>query len=35
MPWELRKSCLARENIGFFMRHYKPGPMRAVQREFH
>ncbi len=33
MPWDLR-SCLG-ENLGFFMRHYQPSPLQAVQREFH
>lgn len=33
MPTELR-AVLARE-IAFFMRHYTPSPLTAVQREFH
>ncbi len=33
MPTDLRK--VLGENLGFFLRHYKPGPMQSVQREFH
>ena len=33
MPTDLRK--VLGENLNFFLRHYKPGPMQAVQREFH
>ncbi|PIE91375.1 MAG: acetyl-CoA carboxylase carboxyltransferase subunit [Acidobacteria bacterium] len=33
MPTDLRH--VLGSNIEFFMRHYKPGPMQAVQREFH
>jgi len=33
MPTDLRK--VLGENIHFLLRHYKPGPMQAVQREFH
>ncbi len=33
MPTDLRK--VLGENIAFFMRHYKPGPMMGPQREFH
>jgi len=33
MPTDLRK--VLGENIAFLMRHYKPGPMMAPQREFH
>ncbi|QXE89448.1 acyl-CoA carboxylase subunit beta [Geomonas subterranea] len=33
MPTDLRK--VLGENINFFLRHYKPGPMQSVQREFH
>jgi acetyl-CoA carboxylase carboxyltransferase component len=33
MPTDLRK--VLGENINFFLRHYKAGPMQAVQREFH
>jgi acetyl-CoA carboxylase carboxyltransferase component len=33
MPTDLRK--VLGENMNFFLRHYKPGPMQAVQREFH
>lgn len=33
MPADLRH--VLGKNIEFFMRHYKPGPMQAVQREFH
>ena len=33
MPWDLRR--VLGENLDFFMRHYKPGPLAGVQREFH
>jgi acetyl-CoA carboxylase carboxyltransferase component len=33
MPTDLRK--VLGENVNFLLRHYKPGPMQAVQREFH
>ncbi len=33
MPTDLRK--VLGENINFLLRHYTPGPMQAVQREFH
>jgi len=33
MPWELRR--ILAENVDFFMRHYTPSPLQAVQREFH
>ncbi len=33
MPTDLRK--VLGENMNFFLRHYKPGPMQDVQREFH
>jgi acetyl-CoA carboxylase carboxyltransferase component len=33
MPTDLRK--VLGENMNFFLRHYQPGPMQAVQREFH
>ena len=33
MPTDLRQ--VLGENIAFLMRHYKPGPMMAPQREFH
>ncbi|WP_026843008.1 acyl-CoA carboxylase subunit beta [Citrifermentans bremense] len=33
MPTDLRK--VLGENMNFFLRHYKPGPMQSVQREFH
>ena len=33
MPTDLRK--VLGENMNFFLRHYKAGPMQAVQREFH
>ncbi|MBJ6750759.1 acyl-CoA carboxylase subunit beta [Geomonas anaerohicana] len=33
MPTDLRK--VLGENINFFLRHYKAGPMQSVQREFH
>ncbi len=33
MPTDLRK--VLGENINFFLRHYKAGPMQGVQREFH
>jgi len=33
MPTDLRK--VLGENLNFFLRHYKPGPMTGVQREFH
>jgi len=33
MPTDLRK--VLAENLNFFLRHYKPGPMQSVQREFH
>ncbi|MBJ6726729.1 acyl-CoA carboxylase subunit beta [Geomesophilobacter sediminis] len=33
MPTDLRK--VLGENMNFLLRHYKPGPMMAVQREFH
>jgi acetyl-CoA carboxylase carboxyltransferase component len=33
MPTDLRR--VLGENIAFFMRHYKPGPMGGPQREFH
>ncbi|MBE0597225.1 MAG: acetyl-CoA carboxylase carboxyltransferase subunit [Desulfuromonadales bacterium] len=33
MPTDLRK--VLGENLNFFLRHYKPGPMQSVQREFH
>ena len=33
MPSELR-SVLGR-NLDFLLRHYTPGPMQSVQREFH
>jgi acetyl-CoA carboxylase carboxyltransferase component len=33
MPTDLRK--VLGENMNFLLRHYKPGPMGGVQREFH
>jgi acetyl-CoA carboxylase carboxyltransferase component len=33
MPTDLRK--VLGENMNFLLRHYKPGPMQGVQREFH
>jgi acetyl-CoA carboxylase carboxyltransferase component len=33
MPSELRR-VLARQ-LAFCLRHYEPGPMQSVQREFH
>lgn len=33
MPTDLRK--VLGENMHFLLRHYKPGPMQAIQREFH
>jgi len=33
MPTDLRK--VLGENLNFFLRHYKAGPMQSVQREFH
>jgi len=33
MPTDLRK--VLAEHLNFFLRHYKPGPMQSVQREFH
>ena len=33
MPTDLRK--VLGENMNFLLRHYKAGPMQAVQREFH
>ncbi len=33
MPTDLRK--VLGENMNFLLRHYTPGPMQAVQREFH
>ncbi|MBW6512929.1 MAG: acetyl-CoA carboxylase carboxyltransferase subunit [Desulfuromonadaceae bacterium] len=33
MPTDLRK--VLGENLNFFLRHYTPGPMQSVQREFH
>jgi acetyl-CoA carboxylase carboxyltransferase component len=33
MPTDLRK--VLGENLNFFLRHYKAGPMQGVQREFH
>ena len=33
MPTDLRK--VLGENMNFFLRHYKPGAMQGVQREFH
>jgi hypothetical protein len=33
MPADLR-SVLA-QNLEFLLRHYSPGPMESVQREFH
>ncbi|MCD6526871.1 MAG: acetyl-CoA carboxylase carboxyltransferase subunit, partial [Desulfuromonas sp.] len=33
MPTDLRH--VLGENMNFFLRHYKAGPMQAVQREFH
>jgi acetyl-CoA carboxylase carboxyltransferase component len=33
MPTDLRK--VLGENMNFLLRHYRPGPMQAVQREFH
>ena len=33
MPCELRQ--VIGKNLLFFLRHYEPGPMTAVQREFH
>ena len=33
MPTDLRK--VLGENLNFLLRHYKPCPMQAVQREFH
>ncbi len=33
MPTDLRK--VLGTNMNFFLRHYKPGPMQSVQREFH
>ncbi len=33
MPIEIRKAIA--EGVDFYMRHYTPGPLMAVQREFH
>ena len=33
MPTDLRQ--VLGQNMNFFLRHYTPGPMQAVQREFH
>jgi acetyl-CoA carboxylase carboxyltransferase component len=33
MPGDLRHVLAT--NLGFFLRHYVPGPMQSVQREFH
>ncbi|OQY17184.1 MAG: hypothetical protein B6I36_09310, partial [Desulfobacteraceae bacterium 4572_35.1] len=33
MPTDLRQ--VLGSNMNFFLRHYTPGPMQAVQREFH
>jgi hypothetical protein len=33
MPTDLRK--VLGENMNFFLRHYKAGPMQSVQREFY
>ena len=33
MPTDLRK--VLGENMNFFLRHYKPGPLQAVHREFY
>jgi len=33
MPTDLRK--VLGENMNFLLRHYKPGPMQGIQREFH
>jgi acetyl-CoA carboxylase carboxyltransferase component len=33
MPTDLRK--VLGENLSFLLRHYKAGPMQAIQREFH
>jgi acetyl-CoA carboxylase carboxyltransferase component len=33
MPTDLRK--VLGENMNFLLRHYRPGPMQAIQREFH
>jgi len=33
MPTDLREEL--GKNMNFFLRHYKPSPMQAVQREFH
>jgi acetyl-CoA carboxylase carboxyltransferase component len=33
MPTDLRE--VLAKNMNFFLRHYKPGPMQSVQREFH
>lgn len=32
-PWELRKTL--GDQVAFLLRHYTPGPLMAVQREFH
>ncbi|MCC6623330.1 MAG: acetyl-CoA carboxylase carboxyltransferase subunit [Deltaproteobacteria bacterium] len=32
-PWEIRQAL--GQSLGFLLRHYKPGPLTAVQREFH
>nr|WP_320049091.1 carboxyl transferase domain-containing protein [uncultured Desulfuromonas sp.] len=33
MPTDLRE--VLAKNMNFFLRHYKPGPMQSIQREFH
>ena len=33
MPNDLRATLA--KNLDFFMRHYQPGPMTGIQREFH
>jgi hypothetical protein len=33
MPSELRQ--VLAENMAFYLRRYKPGPLQSVQREFH
>jgi len=33
MPWELRSEL--GKNMAFFLRHYRPAPFQAIQREFH
>ena len=33
MPYDVRHSLAT--NLNFLLRHYQPGPMMGVQREFH